>query len=109
MNYDSALFQTLLIFSGELLLFVIFWLLGMYRKGKFKDHLKSVFKGLFERAFLTLSFVFDFSVALVFFSALKLGTRLDKDSKSKFSNDQFLIGNMVSVLAVFLYSLLLLR
>ena len=109
MNFDSTLIQVLLIIAGEIILFVMFWLLGMYRKGKFKDHLKSVFKGLFERAFLTISFVFDFSVALVFFSALKLGTRLNEDSKNKFSNDQFLIGNMVSVLAAFLYSMILLQ
>jgi len=108
MNFDSTLFQVLLISAGEVILFLMFWLFGMYRKGKFKDHFKSVLKGMFERAFLTLSFVFDFSVALVFFSALKLGTRLDEDNKSTFSNDQFLIGNMVSVLAAFLYSLLLL-
>jgi hypothetical protein len=107
MNFDSSLFHVLLITAGELILFVLYWAFGMYRKGRVKDHIKSVLKGIFERAFLTLSFVFDFSVALVFFSALKLGTRLDEDSKNKFSNDQFLIGNMVSVLAAFLYSLLL--
>lgn len=107
MIYDGTIFHIVLIIAGELILFVIFWLLGMYRKGKIQDHIKSILKGLFERAFLTLTFVFDFSVALVFFSALKLGTRLDSDSKDKLSNDQFLIGNMVSVLAVFLYSLLI--
>lgn len=107
MNFDATLLQVLLILLGELILFGLFWLFGMYRKGKFKDHLKSVFKGMFERAFLTISFVFNFSVALVFFSALKLGTRLDEDSQNKFSNDQFLIGNMVSVLAAFFYYLLI--
>lgn len=107
MNFDAVHYQVLLILLGELILFGLFCLFGMYRKGKFKDHLKSGLKGLFERTFLTLSFVFDFPVALVFFSALKLGTRLDEDSKNKFSNDQFLIGNMVSVLAAFLYALLI--
>lgn len=89
MNFDSTLIQVLLIIAGEIILFGMFWLLGMYRKGKFKDHLKSVFKGLLERAFLTISFVFDFSVALVFFSALKLGTRLDEDSKTNFPMTSF--------------------
>lgn len=53
---------------GEIVLFAIFWLLGMYKNTHMKANLKSVAKGLFERAFLTLTFCLNFPVALVFFS-----------------------------------------
>lgn len=95
------------ILIGEIVLFAIFWLLGMYKNTRLKANLKSVAKGLFERGFLTLTFWLNFPVALVFFSALKLGTRLDEESQSKYSNDQFLIGNMLSVLVAIIYYLLL--
>jgi len=95
------------ILIGEVLLFAIFWTLRMYEDSKLKTNLKSVAKGLFERAFLTITFYLNLPVALVFFSALKLGTRLDEKNKSKYSNDQFLIGNMLSVLATIIYFLAL--
>ncbi len=40
---------------------------------------------------------------IIFFGAIKLGTRLHEDNQNKISNDYFLIGNMISVGAVLGY------
>ncbi len=104
---NDIMIKTGIIVIAEALLFLIFWVFGMYKHDRLSTNLKSVAKGLFERAFLTITFYLNLPVALVFFSALKLGTRLDEKNKSKYSNDQFLIGNMLSVLAAIIYFLAL--
>jgi hypothetical protein len=56
----------------------------------------SVAKGITERLLLRLGFISNIPTVIVFFGAIKLGTRLTDKTKEKISNDYFLIGNLVS-------------
>jgi uncharacterized membrane protein YoaK (UPF0700 family) len=56
----------------------------------------SVTKGIIERLLLCLGFISNIPTVVVFFGAIKLGTRLTDKVKEKISNDYFLIGNLVS-------------
>ena len=70
------------------------------------DH-PSLLKGILERFFLMVSLINNYPHALTLFSALKLATRLKRDSegpeKESAYNDFFLIGNLISVLIAFSY------
>lgn len=66
----------------------------------------SVLKGLIERSMLLLGFVATIPTIVVFFGAIKLGTRLKESSDSRISNDYFLIGNITSAIVVLLEYLL---
>lgn len=68
----------------------------------------SVLKGLLERGMLLLGFVASIPTIIVFFGAIKLGTRLKESNDSKISNDYFLIGNVTSATLVVLEYLLFL-
>jgi hypothetical protein len=59
-------------------------------------------KGLLERLLLLLGFVLAIPTIVVFFGAIKLGTRLKADEKEKISNDYFLVGNVVSAMIALL-------
>ena len=101
----------LVIIGVEIALTAIFWLMSR------SLDLKSLIKGIIERAFLTISLQYGYPHALTVFSALKLGTRLKRDDKtedkdikltSKFHfNDFYLIGNFLSVTAAVIYAELL--
>lgn len=78
----------------------------VYHKSEFD--LKSIMKGFLERIFLLIAFSANYQVALTFFAALKLGTRIkhteiNSEETGKF-NDYYLIGNMISVLIAFWYT-----
>ncbi|MEX2602461.1 MAG: hypothetical protein WD355_12475 [Balneolaceae bacterium] len=62
----------------------------------------SIVKGVLERLFLITGLVIGFPQVIIAFGALKIGTRFQKNSK--ISNDYFLIGNFLSLLAALLYS-----
>lgn len=91
---------------SEVALAVVFQVMTtkFYRRIQFDA--RSVFKGVLERVFLFVTLVNGYPHALTFFSAIKLATRLKHDEDSanqdKF-NDYYLIGNMISVLAVIGY------
>ncbi|MFN8310156.1 MAG: hypothetical protein U0T73_09365 [Chitinophagales bacterium] len=62
--------------------------------------LYSVLKGVLERFVLYIGFINELPGVVTFFGAVKLGTRLDDDKKSRVSNDYFLVGNLTSILLV---------
>lgn len=64
---------------------------------------KSLFKGILERIFLVVGMLFGYPHVITAFGALKIGTRLHDAQNSKISNDYFLIGNFVSLLAAITY------
>jgi len=99
----------LLIALIEIILFVTFWIMQMYKGNAWKKNLVSILKGIIERAFLTFALLINIPLVIIFFSALKLGTRLDHESqtKAKVSNDQFLIGNILSLTGALIYMILL--
>lgn len=58
----------------------------------------SILKGIIERVMLTLGFLANIPTIIVFFGAIKLGTRLKESADGKVSNDYFLVGNAVSAI-----------
>jgi hypothetical protein len=89
---------------GELMASVAFY----YIRKKFEKGTRlqtlSLFKGLLERFAMLLGLVAGLPTIIIFFGAIKLGTRLKEHQDSLVSNDYFLIGNLTSVLfAVFEY------
>lgn len=62
----------------------------------------SVAKGSLERLVLMVGMTMTMSSVLVLFGALKIGTRISENENERISNDYFLVGNLMSVLLVFL-------
>jgi len=62
----------------------------------------SLVKGILERWILLLGLHLGHDTVLVLFGALKLGTRISQQKDERVSNDYFLVGNLLSVLMVFL-------
>jgi hypothetical protein len=92
----------------ETLLILLFLIFKFYKGQNFKNNAFSIFKGWVERGFICFGILSNLSIIIIFFSALKLGTRLhDEKQLSKISNDQFLLGNIFSLTAAILYSILL--
>lgn len=99
---------TVAFFVSEALLALIFSIIAQvyYKKATGFDF-KSIFKGIVERIFLSVSLINDLPHALTFFSALKLATRLKhteaKEEHNSF-NDYYLLGNLASVLVAIGYA-----
>lgn len=62
----------------------------------------SILKGILERLFLISGLLFGYPQVIIAFGALKIGTRFQKNSR--ISNDYFLIGNFISLLAALIFS-----
>ena len=56
----------------------------------------SAIKGIIERFMLLIGFIAGIPTIVVFFGAIKIGTRLKETNDNKISNDYFLIGNALS-------------
>jgi hypothetical protein len=63
----------------------------------------SILKGMLERLVLFIGLHYEFAAVLALFGTLKIGTRLDSQ-KNEISNDYFLVGNLTTVCAAFLYT-----
>jgi hypothetical protein len=90
-------------------IFIFKWIRNTFSKKEHNTIQKadwSVLKGLIERGMLLLGFVAAIPTIVVFFGAIKLGTRLKESSDSRISNDYFLIGNITSAIIVLLEYLL---
>ncbi len=59
---------------------------------------RDVLKGILERALLIVGLLNGYPHVITAFAALKIGTRIN-DTEHKISNDYFLIGNIISLLA----------
>lgn len=69
---------------------------------------RSIIKGLFERGFLFVVLINGFPHALTLFGALKVATRLKRDSEGKKEEEEsynnfYLIGNFISVMVAIGY------
>jgi len=64
-------------------------------------------KGVVERLVLVLALVKGLPQILIFFGAMKLGTRLTTGTESEAWNDYFLIGNLYSVALAIIYATIL--
>lgn len=90
---------------GELIAIPVFLLIrktyapGL--QGKSTARKAALAKGVLERTVLFLGLLLGFPVVLAAFGAFKLGTRLKEDSVNPVSNDYFLVGNLASLLIVF--------
>ena len=71
----------------------------------------SVIKGILERFMLLIGFIAGIPTIVVFFGAIKLGTRLKEANETKITNDYFLIGNALSasvaIIEYLIYGLLI--
>jgi hypothetical protein len=63
-------------------------------------------KGMLERVVLYIGLLHGFPQILIASGALKIGTRLHEDKKTKISNDYFLVGNLISLLLAMLYAII---
>lgn len=105
MKYLTA---TIIFVIGELVSLIIFAIVKRAMKlPKTSPARKaSVAKGILERAALYIGLLHGFPQILIAFGALKIGTRLHEDSKSKISNNYFLVGNLISILLAMLYAII---
>lgn len=89
---------------GEVLIHVLLYVISRFIGKTNKDKISrtSVLKGVLERFFVVVTLWFGLTHALTLLGALKIATRI-KDTEDKVSNDFFLIGNLVSVLAAIGY------
>jgi hypothetical protein len=91
----SAFFM---VFSvGELVALLVFYFIRNHFDPAAKNRNISIIKGFFERFALLLGLVAQLPTIIIFFGAIKLGTRFKESQESKISNDYFLIGNIASI------------
>jgi len=103
----NIIFIVVIIIIVEIVVAFVFSIIAQVFYKKSEIDIKSIFKGLAERLFLTLFLYNELPHALTFFSALKLATRLkhqdgNPNEGEKFNN-YYLIGNLVSVSVALLY------
>lgn len=103
MTTNEIITLVALITTCEIIITLIFKMMGLYKSRGLKNIMISIIKGLLERTFLTFGLISDLAVVVIFFGALKIGTRLSEDKVSQISNDQFLIGNIISVALSIVY------
>jgi hypothetical protein len=83
---------------GELVAWGIFFLIRKWLAPAQIHNGFSMLKGLIERLMLYIGFVANIPTVIVFFGAIKIGTRLKEINNEKISNDYFLVGNAVSAI-----------
>lgn len=60
--------------------------------------IRDVIKGSLERSLIMVGLLNNYPQVITAFAALKIGTRIN-DNEHKISNDYFLLGNIISLLA----------
>ena len=69
-----------------------------------------LYKGMLERAVLTLGLAQGYPQILTLFAALKIGTRIKSEADTQAYNNYYLTGNLVSIaLAIMYYKFLFAR
>jgi len=94
----------IIIVASELVAILLFSLLARWNRQEQRQNtinLKSILKGLAERAFLTFALLNGVPQALTVFAALKIATRIKSDHEV--TNDFYLIGNIISITMAILY------
>ena len=76
-------------------------------KTKTKVDANDMLKGMVERFVLAFALAKGLPQILIFFGAMKLGTRLKSDIETEHFNNYFLVGNLISVLLAICYSVYL--
>jgi len=83
--------------AGEIIAAIVFYFIRRKYEGKKVHGSANPFvKGVLERFMIFLGLSCDLPTIIVFFGALKLGTRLKEHQDSRLSNDYFLVGNVLS-------------
>ncbi len=95
--YKIIWFVTSFTSGGLIGLLVFYFVRSKFEKNSTKTAL-SIGKGMLERFAILLGLVALIPTIIIFFGALKLGTRLKEQQESKISNDYFLIGNVISII-----------
>ena len=94
----------IVLFIGEIGAFLVFKIVGcvLNKVWEFKIN-RSVIKGVLERLFLFVCFVYQLPQALIAFGALKIATRFIEEKDNKITIDYFFIGNIISLLLAVFY------
>ncbi len=93
----NILWFTGIFVAGEIVAGIVFYFVRRRYEGKkIRGSASTLVKGILERFMIFLGLCCDLPTVIVFFGALKLGTRLKEHQDSKVSNDYFLIGNVIS-------------
>ncbi len=74
---------------------------------KSKVDANDLLKGMIERFVLAFALANNLPQILIFFGAMKLGTRLKNDVVTEHFNNYFLVGNLLSVFLAIIYSIYL--
>jgi hypothetical protein len=96
MDWCKILYFAIAFLGGEILALLIFYFIRSKYEIKSTKTGSSIAKGMLERFAILLGLVASLPTIIVFFGALKLGTRF-KEQDSKISNDYFLVGNVISI------------
>jgi NADH:ubiquinone oxidoreductase subunit 6 (subunit J) len=88
---------------GEIVaLFVFYFMSNRYLKLDkrmfAKERIKPMLMGLLERVVLLWCLLIGLPQIIIAFSALKLGTRLDKEKRIEIKTEYFLVGTLTSLL-----------
>jgi hypothetical protein len=97
MDWSNILSFAAAFVSTELAALFVFYLVRQRFDKKDPHPFTSALKGIMERFAVLLGLAANIPTIIVFFGALKLGTRLKEQQESKISNDYFLIGNIISI------------
>lgn len=101
-NYTKFL---IVLSIGELLAIPVFYgVRSWLSKNKSTDVVKPIVMGVLERSMLFFGLATGASQVLILFGTLKIGSMFNDIKTDKKTSDYFLIGNLVSVLMVLLYS-----
>lgn len=84
--------------TGEIFALLIFYFIRKKFETVKTKPIRSILKGSLERFAILLGLASNLPVIIIFFSAIKLGTRIKEQQESKVSNDYFLVGNIVSII-----------
>jgi len=73
MTTNEIIILVVLITTCEIIITLIFKMIGLYKGRGQKNNVISIMKGIPERAFLTFGLLSNLAVVIVFFGALKMG------------------------------------
>lgn len=105
MQYIPAV---LVFFFQEIVGLIVFPIVNRYLGPKNIKawNLASILRGILERFLLFTALIHGYPQILIAFAAMKLGTRLHDEKKTKISNTYFLSGNFISILLAMIGSII---
>lgn len=103
-NFYHLLYGVIALLLTEGIASIVFKYVRKYYAKTFSHHSikKSIFHGILERSVLFIGLLYGFQSIIIMFGTIKIATRIKDDNKERVSNDYFIVGNLLSVLFVFI-------